>query len=385
LWVLQRSLFEALTAALGIPTQLSALGLILGLSPVIVGVLVHHLTHLYEIDDGRMIRATEGFIRRTWREFSVSDQVQIDLEQTIAGRLLGYGTVTFWTGDVQSRLAWRNVADPVGLAARVRSLGSGGHAARPPSTAAPASTSIGAAVPIRPATATGPTLAEARKLKRTWFRSEGAVDAPSTTERVVTPVGTYIDNGDGTITHAETGLRIIRAPWGMTWNGAGFQGEPIKLTWDEATRLFGRGAAVPYEVGGTMARFGKGKREASVFRHGYDRGRCVVDFAGCHDWRLATAEELQRMSASLDPMDESGGAEGLATRDERYAWAWRGESSWPIVQRLYPEFAARLPHLWSATGLGSGLAWAFDGSFPVGDHEASDPRGLMFVRQDSVS
>ena len=37
-------------------------------------------------------------------------------------------------------------------------------------------------------------------------------------------------------------------------------------------------------------------------------------------------------------------------------------------------------HLWTANGVGGGLAWAFDGGLPVGDFKVSDERPVLFVR-----
>jgi hypothetical protein len=174
---------------------------------------------------------------------------------------------------------------------------------------------------------------------------------------VDTAAGRYIDNGDGTVTHAETGLMITRAPWGMVWNGRRFEGEAILLPWRDAVRLFGCGSEVPYSVGGRGGDFGTEKLRASAFENGYTEGRCTVEFAGFDDWRLPTANELAQMSA------------------------WGGSGHSPIPEQLYPELAASKTKLWSATGLGSGLAWVFHGTFS--DVETRHPMGVVFVRQGS--
>ena len=80
--------------------------------PIIAGVVYHRYTHAYEIENGRKLRLLAGFISRVKREFPLTDKVQTDMGQSIAGRLLNYGTIAFWTGDDRSRLVWAKVSDP---------------------------------------------------------------------------------------------------------------------------------------------------------------------------------------------------------------------------------------------------------------------------------
>lgn len=54
------------------------------------------------------------------------------------------------------------------------------------------------------------------------------------------PNSTFIDNGDGTITHALTGLTWMKCALGQTWNGSTCVGEPNQYTRDEATSIFHR-------------------------------------------------------------------------------------------------------------------------------------------------
>ena len=68
----------------------------------------------------------------------------------------------------------------------------------------------------------------------------------------------FIDNGDGTVTDATTGLTWMRCASGQTWNGATCIGDATKVSWDVASRL-------------------------------------QQDFAGFCDWRLPSIEELKTL------------------------------------------------------------------------------------------
>ena len=125
LWFVQRELFDGLAQRLGIPVELSGLGLAIALVPILAGVIYHRYTHAYEIENGRKLRLLTGFISRVKREFPLTDKVQTDMGQTIAGRLLNYGTIAFWTGDDRSRLEWRNAPDPDRVIAYLDELKSG--------------------------------------------------------------------------------------------------------------------------------------------------------------------------------------------------------------------------------------------------------------------
>ncbi|PQA88258.1 PH domain-containing protein [Hyphococcus luteus] len=122
------------------PTQRQEIAPLVGLAPallIIAGVLFHRYTRAYQIESGRRLRTTIGFIARDRREFLISDKIQTDLKQTVLSRLLGYGTLRFWTGDDQSGQSWVNVAAPNRLEAEIKALAlSTDDAARKPSRTA---------------------------------------------------------------------------------------------------------------------------------------------------------------------------------------------------------------------------------------------------------
>lgn len=372
LWSIQRELFGALAGALGLPDGLAVVGLMVAFFPLVAGVLLHRYTRRYDIEGGATLRRTDGLLSRRSRGVELTGQVQVDLLQSVPGRLLRYGTVAFWTGDDRSRLVWENVSDPTGVLALVQELRQPGEAV-----------AAGAGAPV----ATTPTLAGAARTGTTGFGPHAATTGPEESEAVDTPFGTYRAHGDGTVTHEPSGLRMIRAPWGMLWDGERFRGEPIRLGWRQAVDLFGQGPDVSYDVGGSVsALFSREKRDASHPRHGYRGGRCRVRFAGFSDWRLPTGEELGRMSACTACFSSDGTGSGTVPGvppDALRGWGWRDPANAGAFERLYPELSAGLVHLWSATGLGGIYAWAFDGSFPVADHETRSEMAVVFVRQDT--
>ncbi len=386
LWLVQREVFNGLAQAVGAPASLSAIGLFIGLAPIVFSVLYHRYTRSYEIEEGQMLRATAGFVSRAKRQFSLSDKIQSDMVQSIPARLLNYGTVVFWTGDDKSRLVWKNAPDPDRIIAYINDLKNPGRRSAMGGGAAPEGSGHAPASQLQPANAP-PSLAEAKKSRYTHFGSNPTYKprAEMVAKRFKTPRGYYLDNDDGTISHVESSLMWMRAPWGMVWNGAGFEGEPIKLNWAEACRLFGQGAAVGYNVGSSMAYMGLEKLAASAFENGYDKGRCTVHAAGYKDWRLPTAAELNKMTPHIrDYRRDSVEYEEIMSQltDEDFSnWRYSGKANKAIRARLYPEFMQNPTHLWTATGLGGGLAWAYDGSFPPGDHKTRSEMGVIFVRR----
>lgn len=383
LWVVQRSLFDGMADTLGIPAEFAGLGLVIGLLPIAIRVFYHRYTHAYEIENGTKLRLVAGFISRVKREFPLTDKVQTDMGQSLIGRLLNYGTLAFWTGDDRSRLTWKDAPDPDQVVAFLDRLKSGdpsaSHQSRNAFRKASPASGDGRAGRIQEP----PTLKEAKSSKYTHFgRSPEYKQLSEMIEkRIKTPLGDYIDNDDGTVSDEEGGLMWLRAPWGMVWAGSGYVGDPIALKWGAAADLFGRGVDVGYNVGSSMAYMGHEKRRASAISNGYKKGNCVVHAAGYKDWRLPTAEEIDRLSPYIHSNSNDAGREGHnLSRDDTYDWQWHGKAARAVFQRLYPELSAMKSYLWTANGVGGGLAWAFDGGLPVGDFKVSDERPVLFVR-----
>lgn len=383
LWIVQRPLFDGMADALGLSTEFAGFGLAIGLLPIVVRVFYHRYTHAYEIENGTKLRLVAGFISRVKREFPLTDKVQTDMGQSLIGRILNYGTLAFWTGDDRSRLTWKDAPDPDQVIAFLDRLKSGDSSASHQSSDAPGMSSRATGDAGASRIPEPPTLKEAKSSKYTHFGRgpEYKQLSEMVEKRIKTPLGNYIDNDDGTVNDEQGGLMWLRAPWGMVWTGTNYAGAPIALNWGTAADLFGRGVDVGYNIGSSMAYMGHEKRRASAFNNGYKTGRCVVHAAGYKDWRLPTAEEIDRLSPYIHSNSNDAGREDHnLSRDDTYDWRWHGKAARAVFQRLYPELSAMKSHLWTANGLGGGLAWAFDGGLPVGDFKVSDERPVLFVR-----
>ena len=431
LWMVKKSIFDGLAQGVGIPAELSALALMIGLGPIALAVLYQRYTRSYEIEEGRTIRLTVGFIARKKREFSLSDKIQADMAQSVPARLFNYGTIKFWTGDDRSQLEWTNAPDPDKIISYINALKSPEHhdsAAPANAGAGSAPVSVGgtSASPVPVAITAGgaltpPTLVEAKKTKSTHYGplSDQLSNLDLPRLRYKTPMGHYIDNRDGTVSHEETGLMWIRAPWGMVWNGAGFQGEPIPLKWHQAVELFG---------GDRMADFSKGfKLEAgdhrgytSLFDLYYQTRKCAIQFAGDANWQQPTALELDLMSPHMIFMDyrkvmrdEPSGERAArdsalfenrkailrrmiptsvseSTYRNDYEGPWSGGSALkPFMRKLYPELTAlKDAHgggvIWSGSGCNLTTALAYGGWFPLSDMRMKTALNIVFVRYATV-
>jgi hypothetical protein len=155
----------------------------------------------------------------------------------------------------------------------------------------------------------------------------------ATPERLVS----WTVNGDGTVTSEQDRLTWIQGPWGTRWEGGSeFSGEPCRLSWRDATRLFGRGADVGLSESGTIALSPDQVRSTSADA-GYSTGSCRVVFAGHTDWRLATVADWNTVIGL-----EWAKGEGVFPRykaDERY-WTATGRHE-PGLQAI-PDLVLRL-------------------------------------------
>lgn len=210
-------------------------------------------------------------------------------------------------------------------------------------------------------------LRQAKRFKKTSFGGASVPLKPdSAISPVETPFGDFRINGNGTVSDLSRKLMWIQAPWGMEWNGEWFVGDPVKISWWDATELFGKGVPLGYPVGSLS----QVHLEASEFDKGYTRGKCSVAFAGFEDWRLPTAEEINRLGF----FDPEGRLEG-------YEYS-RAPKASALREKLFPTLHAgtRAHWLWCAHEQGAGMAWAVDGSWPPGDFEAKQQFNVLLVR-----
>ncbi len=112
------------------------------------------------------------------------------------------------------------------------------------------------------------------------------------------PFDKWTINGDGTATDARNKLMWIRAPWGMEWNGNSFSGDPVKLSWFDATRLHGQSKYVE-STNMEWAHPSEEDIKASRIENGYTWGTSIISFAGYADWRLPTIYEWRTIQFSF--------------------------------------------------------------------------------------
>lgn len=87
----------------------------------------------------------------------------------------------------------------------------------------------------------------------------------------MTPTADFTDNGDGTVTHARTGLVWMRCSLGQTWDGAACTGTAATYTWQQALQV-----AADVNSGASNA-----------------DGDGQAGYAGQTDWRLPNRRELE--------------------------------------------------------------------------------------------
>jgi hypothetical protein len=169
-------------------------------------------------------------------------------------------------------------------------------------------------------------------------------------------------SGDGTVTSEEDRLMWIQAPWGMRWEGGSmFSGSACRVSWPDATRLFGRGPAVGLSDSDTIALAASqiGSTSASA---GYARGSCRVTFAGHSDWRLPTVADWHTV-IGLE-WEKSEVVFPLCRSDERY---------WSATLRTEP-----VPD-WLLRSRNR-IAWAGNFGRSILDCGVMEQYAVMFVR-----
>lgn len=247
----------------------------------------------YEVVDGRMLQTRSGVILKSTATLRIDSVIGIDVARTVKSTVLGLGSadLVFRDAGGSSTFMWENVPEAETVRDYILALRD--------------EPAIWQFEPegVGPSTHVHPALAIARSSSRADFGSgatqkshgspqtiNGTIILAATPERIVRDVQ-LIDNGDGTVTDPVNHLMWIKSPWGTLWNGAQFSGEPIRLTWLEATELFGRGEVLLSRSEDHGVAFTSDERASTGIEFGFRRGSCRVSFAGFDDWRLPTVAD----------------------------------------------------------------------------------------------
>lgn len=237
----------------------------------------------YEIVDGSMVQTRIGVVLKSTSSLSIEDIVGIDVRRRVGSAILGVGAadLTFRDSSGSATVVWENVQRAEEVADFIRAL-------KRDSSVWPSSINS-----HREGNAGANALEIAQKTNRADFGRWSYPAGDKSQFFTKYPWGgsfrkigeerevVWTNNGDGTATDPDNRLMWIRAPWGMTWDGKTFSGDPIPISWFEATRMFGKGLS--YINGSSVdidCNLNPDERAATAKEFGYHRGCCTVDFAG---------------------------------------------------------------------------------------------------------
>lgn len=185
---------------------------------------------------------------------------------------------------------------------------------------------------------------------------------------IATPLGTFIRHNDGTFTDMTNKIMWIQAYWGLSYNGKSFIGEGIKLSWHDATKLFGYGGTIPHPAG---------LRKEHIVTFGsseYEPGICQVSFGGHSDWRLPTAAEILTLGFCVTN-SHWGSYPGKYVGYHHPA----DTKAQQLREMLFPDCPGANYGAWSANDNGY-YAWLSDGHETLGDYKKEQKFAVLFVR-----
>ena len=193
-------------------------------------------------------------------------------------------------------------------------------------------------------------------------------------ESLETPFGKFEIFNDGTFIDFHESLQWVRAPWGMRFEKQAFTGEPIKIDWYRATKLFGIGS----QLDSSSSALRGTKLLASKEDQNFQRGDCVVNFAGHTDWRLPTGFELDRIGFYNDGFP---GGKTVGPEFEGFEYS-EAKGSDKLRETLFPNLHELTGnHLWSANAVHDLMAWSTDFRWPLTDEPKTMLKYVLVVRK----
>ncbi len=206
----------------------------------------------------------------------------------------------------------------------------------------------------------------AMKSKQTDFGNNHSLTKKTTITTVGNDVfGSWEIHSNGTVKDTVNKLTWIQAPWGTEWNGEEFIGEPMAMTWRNASDLFGASDYVAI-----YSKIRPADLVNTPSKGTYRKGRCTVNFAGKEDWRLPTAFELATLL--MDVPDISDWDEEKRLKQEGVQ----------IRKQLFPglEYAPDKFTVWTANTASIGCAWIYAKLESFDDHQTHLKYPVLFVR-----
>ncbi len=213
-------------------------------------------------------------------------------------------------------------------------------------------------------------LADAKRYKTTNFGGYRNVTKETATIPLETKYfGSWSINANGTVTDNTNKLSWVRAPWGTTWNGTDFIGNPQPIKWRDASDLFGKGIFIRSPFPALSL-----EKRPTNFKENYTKGSCKVSFADSDKWRLPTAAEADILQFYSNP--------SIKDRD---VYNLREKEATVLKQQLFPYMSAFSQKdglkykLWTADIADTQCAWSFHGT-TLDDTKKEEPCYVLFVK-----
>lgn len=206
----------------------------------------------------------------------------------------------------------------------------------------------------------------AKRSKVTDFGNNHAINQKNNVTSIEHKLfGSWQIQSNGIVTDTKNKLSWIQAPWGTQWNGEQFVGEPLTISWQDASQLFGKSDYV-----GIYSKIKPLELVNHIKQSNFTKGSCKVTFAGKEDWRLPTVHELATLLFHV-PRNEDYEIEKAQKQEAIH-----------IKQQLFPalEVSPDKYTVWSANTASVGCAWVYNKLQSFDDLKTHQKYPVLFVR-----